>query len=67
MVWQLVLDLGGQFRVVCGPRRLIRTGYDMTAVMAMAAARAVPPAAVAEFLPIIERAAIAGFNRSEED
>jgi len=66
MIWSLALDLGGQFRFVVLPRRLMRTGYDMTAALALAAARGVTAATVAEFLPIIEQAAVRGSARTED-
>lgn len=54
-------------RHVAGMGGAAATGYDMTAALALGAALGVPAAAVAEFLPLIEAAAIAALNRSTEN
>jgi hypothetical protein len=64
MIWDLVLRLSGQLRSVSGGERLIVTGWDMTAALALAAALGIPARVAAEFLPAIETAAVAAINRS---
>jgi hypothetical protein len=66
MIWDLVLRLSGQLRSVSGGDRLVVTGWDMTAALALAAALGVPARAAAEFLPAIETAAVAAINRGGE-
>jgi hypothetical protein len=66
-VWQLALRCGGQWRVTSmpGPDGVAVprvTGYDMTAVLALARASGVREAAVAEYMPLIEAAALPGMN-----
>ena len=56
-MWDLVLASGGQFRSVRGDR-ILRTGYDMTAVLALGQARGVPAAAIGAFVPMIEEIAL---------
>jgi len=53
-----VLRLSGQLRTLVGPDRVIWTGWDMTAALALGAALGVPPRLSAEFLPDIEDAVI---------
>lgn len=55
-VWDLVLRIGGQVRTDWGHV----TGWDFTAVFAMARALGVPDLAVAEFLPFIEAEMVKG-------
>jgi len=59
-VWDLAQAAQGQTRV-SGLGEI--TGYDMTAVLAMAAARGVDRAAVAELLPHVEAARVAAAAR----
>lgn len=47
--------------------KVVAVGYDMTAALAYGAAAGVPAPALAEFLPIIERAAVAAFNEASND
>lgn len=61
-VWDLAMRCGGQLRAV--PGRVI--GYDMTAVFMMGDGMGVPRAAVAEFFPAIEQAAVAAFNEAAD-
>jgi hypothetical protein len=61
-VWDLATRLGGQMRVMPGAV----TGWDMTAVLALAGASGVPAAACAEFLPAIEAAFVAKTNETLE-
>jgi hypothetical protein len=67
MIWDLVLRLSGQVRTVSGPDRLIITGWDMTAALALAAALGVPARLAAEFLPEIEAAMVAAVNSGDTD
>lgn len=67
MIWDLVLRLSGQVRCVAGADRLIVTGWDMTAALAMAAALGLPARLAAEFLPEIEAAMVAATNRGDDD
>lgn len=46
--------LGGQLRVISGPRGDMVLGLDMNAALGLAAALGVPPLAVAELLPPVE-------------
>ncbi|PRX29003.1 hypothetical protein SAMN05216257_10484 [Meinhardsimonia xiamenensis] len=57
-VWDVVQRAGGQLRAVPGAV----LGYDMTAVLALAAALGVPPAAVAELVPPIEAVLVRALN-----
>ena len=66
-MWDLVERCGGQLRVVSTGRGVSVLGYDMTAVLAMAAALSVPQAAVAEFLPGIEAVMVRETNRELAD
>jgi NAD(P)H-dependent flavin oxidoreductase YrpB (nitropropane dioxygenase family) len=66
MVWDLVLRLSGQVRTVSGPDRLIITGWDMAAALALAAALGVPARLAAEFLPEIEAAMVAAVNQDSD-
>lgn len=59
-VWDLALRCGGQLRAADG--RVF--GYDMTAVLALADALGVDRRAVAEFMPLIESAAVAAINET---
>ncbi|MFN7224471.1 MAG: hypothetical protein ACK4MS_10670 [Paracoccaceae bacterium] len=67
MLWDLVLRLTGQLRSAPSAERLIVTGLDMTAALALAAAIGVPARLAAEFLPDIEAAMVAAINDSGDD
>jgi hypothetical protein len=54
-------------RLVGGMSGIRATGYDMTAALALGAAMGVVAVAIAEFLPLIEAAAIAAMNRGTDD
>ncbi|WP_082917368.1 DUF7697 family protein [Roseovarius indicus] len=60
-VWALASDVGGQWRhaLISGPGGAVSvpSGYDMTAVIAMARERGLDTRAVAELMPVIEYAA----------
>jgi hypothetical protein len=66
MLWDLVLRLAGQVRCVAGADRLIVTGWDMTAALALASALGVPARLAAECLPEIEAAMVAATNRGDD-
>lgn len=66
MIWDLVLRLSGQVRCVTGADRLIVTGWDMTAALALAGALGIPARLAAEFLPEIEAAMVAATNRGDD-
>lgn len=57
-VWDLAIKCNRQLRV--GPSGVF--GYDMGAVLAMGQALGVPAAAIAEFMPQIEAAAVAAWR-----
>ena len=57
-IWDLVGRIGGQLRIA-GSAVI---GWDMGAVLAMAAALSVSPLAVAEFLPGIEAVMVRKMN-----
>lgn len=42
-------------------------GFDMTAVLALGEALGIPPLAIAELLPGIERAMVQALNKNSED
>lgn len=69
-VWALARDMGGQWRfaTVAGPggAATVPVGYDMTAVLAVAAARGMDMRAVAELLPAIEQGALSA-NRDRRN
>jgi hypothetical protein len=67
MIWDLALRLTGQLRSATGGDRLVVTGLDMTAALALAAALGVPARLAAEFLPEIERALVTALNDTGED
>lgn len=64
MVWDLALNLGGQLRV--SPMGGV-IGFDFSAALSLAQAAGVDAAAVAEFLPVIERAMVSKMNESRGD
>lgn len=55
------MRLGGQLRVVSGMTVRV-LGWDMNAALSMGAALGIQPMAIAEFLPEIERVAVAKMN-----
>ena len=57
-VWALVPRLGGQWRYAQLDMGVVRTGYDMCAVLKVAEAAGLSAAAVVELMPVIEAAAI---------
>ena len=65
-VWDLVQRAGGQLRVggSLSPQVL---GFDMSAVLTLGAALGVPPLAIAELLPGIERAMVQALSKNTED
>ena len=65
MIWDLVLRLGGQMRMIVGHTQAFALGWDMTAVMALARALGLSPRLVAEMLPDIEAAAVAAINKGD--
>lgn len=67
MIWDLVQRLIGQVRSVVGADRLIATGFDMTAALALAAALGVPARLAAEFLPPIEAEMLLALNTTGDD
>lgn len=69
MLWDLVLRLTGQLRSIQGPDggRLIISGVDMTAALALASALGIPARLAAEFLPDIEAALVAAINDTGDD
>ena len=62
MIWDLVLRLSGQVRLITGPDRVLATGWDMTAALALGAALGVPARLTAEMLPAIEVAMTTAMN-----
>lgn len=65
-VWDLILRLGGQVRVVGGMGGLAFLGWDMTAALGLARAMHIDPALVAEILPAAERVAMSKLNDARE-
>jgi len=63
LVLDLATRLGGQMRV--GQMGGV-IGFDFSAALAMAAALGIDAAAVAEFLPVIERAMVAKMNEAAD-
>ena len=61
-IWDLVLRLGGQVRMVAGMGGAAFVGWDMAAALALAEALNVDPAMVAEILPAVEQAAMRKMN-----
>jgi hypothetical protein len=57
-VWELAMNLGGQFRAIPGGV----VGWDMGAAIALGRAAGVGPIALAEFLPVIEPLAVQAVN-----
>jgi hypothetical protein len=62
-VWDLVMRIGHQLRICDGAV----VGFDFTAVLALAGAMGVNPAAVAEWLPAIETIAVQEMNKTLRD
>lgn len=60
------MRLSGQVRYVTGAERIVVTGWDMTAALAMAAALGIPARLAAEALPEIEAAMVAATNRGDD-
>lgn len=61
-VWDLVLRLTGQLRVVGGMGASVVIGWDMTAALAMARALGLDPLIAAECLPAIEAVMVRKLN-----
>ena len=61
-VWDLVLRLGGQLRMVSPAGGAMVLGWDMTAALAMARALGVDPLIAAECLPEIEAVMVRKIN-----
>lgn len=66
MIWDLVLRLTGQLRSIPGADRLMVSGIDMSAALALAAALGIPARLAAEFLPDVEAAMVAAINSAGE-
>ena len=64
---ELIPRLETQLRVVAGADGLLLLGVDLTAVLALAGATGLPPAAVANWLPAIEAAVVHAINRQIRD
>ena len=64
---ELIPRLETQLRVVAGGDGLLVLGVDLTAVLALAGATGLPPAAVANWLPGVEAAAVGALNRRIRD
>lgn len=56
------MNLEGQLRWVSGVAGGAATGWDMTAALALGRAAGIPARALAEFLPVLEPAAVGGVN-----
>ncbi len=64
---ELIPRLESQLRVVSRPEGLLVLGVDIVAVLALAGATGLPPAAVAAWLPAVEAAAVHALNRQIRD
>jgi hypothetical protein len=64
---ELIPRLETQLRVVSSPEGLLVLGIDIVAALALAEATGLPPAAVANWLPAVEAAAVRGINRQIRD
>lgn len=64
-MWDLVLSLKGQRRVIASPAGGLNfIGWDMTAALNLGAAMNIDPTLIAEMLPDIETVAMAKLNQN---
>jgi hypothetical protein len=64
---ELIPRLESQLRVVASGDGLLVLGVDLVAVLALAGATGLPPAAVANWLPAVEAAVVHAINRQIRD
>lgn len=67
MIWDLVLRLGGQMRVVGGFSGARVVGWDMTAALAMGAAMGLSAGLLLETLPEIEAVMVRKLNEAAQE
>lgn len=67
MVWDLVLRLGGQWRMISGMGGAHVLGWDMGAALPLADALGLDRWLVAQILPDVETAATAAMNEAMRD
>lgn len=67
MIWELVLRIGGQLRVVGGFGAARVVGWDMAAALAMGVAMGLPAPLIAEILPEIEAVMVRQFNDAAQE
>lgn len=67
MIWDLVLRLGGQMRLVGGFAGARVVGWDMAAALAMGAAMGLPQSLLVEVLPEIEAVMVRKINETAQE